>query len=147
MPQTYRWLGDTRLQGVLGQVNVGFLRWGWPGSPPGCPPHTLLPLCSPRDHEQQQLQPWEPPSGQGVLLCLPGQALVLGLVLNGLALWVLCWRLPRWTETRIYMANLAVADLCLLCACPSSCTPGDLEDAALPAPRPCTCSLGTQASA
>nr|XP_014335508.1 PREDICTED: G-protein coupled receptor 35 [Bos mutus] len=48
-----------------------------------------------------------------------GGLLALGLLLNGLALWVLCWRLPRWTETRIYMANLAVADLCLLCALPS----------------------------
>ncbi|XP_029792017.1 G-protein coupled receptor 35-like [Suricata suricatta] len=44
--------------------------------------------------------------------------LALGLLLNGLALWVFCCRAPRWTETRIYMANLAAADLCLLCALP-----------------------------
>ncbi|XP_059963159.1 G-protein coupled receptor 35 [Mesoplodon densirostris] len=47
-----------------------------------------------------------------------GGLLLLGLLLNGLALWVLCCRLLRWTETHIYMANLAVADLCLLCALP-----------------------------
>ncbi|KAK2505067.1 hypothetical protein MC885_004744 [Smutsia gigantea] len=44
--------------------------------------------------------------------------LVLGLALNGLALWVLCRRLQQWTETRVYMANLAVSDLCLLCTLP-----------------------------
>lgn len=47
-----------------------------------------------------------------------GVLLALGLPLNGLALWLLCRRLQRWTETRVYMANLAVADLCLLCALP-----------------------------
>ncbi|XP_036925145.1 G-protein coupled receptor 35-like [Sturnira hondurensis] len=47
-----------------------------------------------------------------------GLVLVLGLLLNALALWVLCCRLRRWTETRVYMVNLAVADLCLLCAMP-----------------------------
>ncbi|XP_043318111.1 G-protein coupled receptor 35 isoform X3 [Cervus elaphus] len=61
---------------------------------------------------------WEPPAVKQVFLTYIGGLLVLGLLLNGLALWVLCWRLPRWTETRIYMANLAVADLCLLCALP-----------------------------
>ncbi|XP_006875286.1 PREDICTED: G-protein coupled receptor 35-like [Chrysochloris asiatica] len=43
---------------------------------------------------------------------------LLGLVLNCLALCVLCCRLPQWTETRVYMVNLAVADLCLVCALP-----------------------------
>ncbi|XP_004701940.1 G-protein coupled receptor 35 [Echinops telfairi] len=47
-----------------------------------------------------------------------GSLLVLGLLLNGLALWVLCCRLPQWTETRVYMTNLAAADLCLLCSLP-----------------------------
>ncbi|XP_014444593.1 G-protein coupled receptor 35 [Tupaia chinensis] len=47
-----------------------------------------------------------------------GTLLVLGLLLNSLALWVLCRRMQQWTETRVYMANLAVADLCLLCALP-----------------------------
>ncbi|XP_077011750.1 G-protein coupled receptor 35 [Tamandua tetradactyla] len=47
-----------------------------------------------------------------------GTLLVLGLLLNGLALWVFCCRLRTWTETRVYMTNLAAADLCLLCALP-----------------------------
>ncbi|XP_054426357.1 G-protein coupled receptor 35-like [Pteronotus mesoamericanus] len=47
-----------------------------------------------------------------------GLLLVLGLLLNGLALWVFCCRLRQWTETRVYMVNLAVADLCLLCTLP-----------------------------
>ncbi|KAM5327368.1 G-protein coupled receptor 35-like isoform 1-T5 [Glossophaga mutica] len=47
-----------------------------------------------------------------------GLLLVLGLLLNVLALWVLCCRLRRWTETRVYMVHLAAADLCLLCAMP-----------------------------
>uniref|UniRef100_A0A8I3Q536 G protein-coupled receptor 35 n=1 Tax=Canis lupus familiaris TaxID=9615 RepID=A0A8I3Q536_CANLF len=47
-----------------------------------------------------------------------GALLVLGLLLNGLALWVLCCRMRPWTETRVYMVNLAAADLCLLCALP-----------------------------
>ncbi|XP_037378081.1 G-protein coupled receptor 35 [Talpa occidentalis] len=54
-----------------------------------------------------------------VLKAYAGALLVLGLLLNGAALWVLCCRLPRWTETRVYMVNLAVADLCLLCSLPS----------------------------
>ncbi|XP_051010329.1 G-protein coupled receptor 35 [Acomys russatus] len=44
--------------------------------------------------------------------------LVLGLLLNGLALWVFCCRMHQWTETRVYMTNLAAADLCLLCSLP-----------------------------
>lgn len=47
-----------------------------------------------------------------------GMLLALGLPLNGLALWVFCCRLRRWTETHVYMVNLAAADLCLLCALP-----------------------------
>lgn len=47
-----------------------------------------------------------------------GTLLVMGLLLNGLALWVFCRRMQGWTETRIYMSNLAVADLCLLCTLP-----------------------------
>lgn len=47
-----------------------------------------------------------------------GLLLALGLPLNGLALWVFCCRLRRWTEAHVYMLNLATADLCLLCALP-----------------------------
>lgn len=60
---------------------------------------------------------WSPPV-RYICYTYLGGLLVLGLLLNGLALWVLCCRLHRWTETRVYMANLAVADLCLLCALP-----------------------------
>ncbi|ELK32657.1 PREDICTED: G-protein coupled receptor 35 [Myotis davidii] len=44
--------------------------------------------------------------------------LVLGLLLNSLALWVFCCRMRRWTETRIYMVNLVVADCLLLLSLP-----------------------------
>lgn len=44
--------------------------------------------------------------------------LVLGLLLNGLALWVFCCRLRRWTETRVYMVNLVAADGLLLLSLP-----------------------------
>ncbi|XP_073073955.1 G-protein coupled receptor 35 isoform X2 [Manis javanica] len=53
-----------------------------------------------------------------VLYTYTSLLLVLGLALNGVALWVLCHRLQQWTETRVYMANLAVSDLCLLCTLP-----------------------------
>ncbi|XP_069321529.1 G-protein coupled receptor 35 [Eulemur rufifrons] len=60
---------------------------------------------------------WPPPLSY-VFLAYLGTLLVLGLLLNGLALWVFCRRMQRWTETRVYMTNLAGADLCLLCAMP-----------------------------
>uniref|UniRef100_A0A7N9D128 G-protein coupled receptors family 1 profile domain-containing protein n=1 Tax=Macaca fascicularis TaxID=9541 RepID=A0A7N9D128_MACFA len=60
---------------------------------------------------------WPPTIKLGFYAYL-GILLVLGLLLNSLALWVFCCRMQRWTETRIYMTNLAVADLCLLCALP-----------------------------
>ena len=75
------------------------------------PSHTLLPLCSPGIMNSSNCSSWD---ANPVYYTYMGGLLALGLLLNGLALWVLCWRLPRWTETRIYMANLAVADLCLL---------------------------------
>ena len=43
-----------------------------------------------------------------------GLILVLGLQLNGLAPCVFCCCLRRWTEDRIYMANLVAADCLLL---------------------------------
>ncbi|XP_037017365.2 G-protein coupled receptor 35 isoform X2 [Artibeus jamaicensis] len=60
---------------------------------------------------------WLPPA-QHIHNAYLGLLLVLGLLLNAGALWVLCCRLRRWTETRVYMVNLAAADLCLLCAVP-----------------------------
>ncbi|XP_062843306.1 G-protein coupled receptor 55 [Trichomycterus rosablanca] len=39
---------------------------------------------------------------------------VFGLVLNVIALWVFCRVLKKWTESSIYMTNLAILDLLLL---------------------------------
>ncbi|XP_059843129.1 G-protein coupled receptor 35-like [Hypanus sabinus] len=35
-----------------------------------------------------------------------------------MALWVFCWKLRKWTETTIYMTNLAVADTLVLLSLP-----------------------------
>ncbi|NWZ95415.1 GPR35 protein, partial [Nesospiza acunhae] len=51
-------------------------------------------------------------------LCVYIPVLVLGIVLNVLALWVFCYKLDKWTETRVYMINLAVADCLLLFTLP-----------------------------
>ncbi|NWW76397.1 GPR35 protein, partial [Climacteris rufus] len=53
-----------------------------------------------------------------VQLCVYIPVLVLGIVLNVLALWVFCCKLSKWTETRVYMVNLAVADCLLLFTLP-----------------------------
>lgn len=47
-----------------------------------------------------------------------GVILALGLLLNGLALWVFGCRLRRWTEARVYMLNLVAADGLLLLSLP-----------------------------
>ncbi|NXS39175.1 GPR35 protein, partial [Balaeniceps rex] len=44
--------------------------------------------------------------------------LSLGIPLNMIAFWVFCCKLKRWTETRVYMINLMVADSFLLLALP-----------------------------
>ncbi|XP_009707145.1 PREDICTED: G-protein coupled receptor 35-like [Cariama cristata] len=44
--------------------------------------------------------------------------LSLGIPLNMIAFWVFCGKLKRWTETRVYMINLMVADSFLLFALP-----------------------------
>ncbi|NXW56946.1 GPR35 protein, partial [Eurystomus gularis] len=44
--------------------------------------------------------------------------LSLGIPLNAIAFWVFCCKLKRWTETRVYMINLMVADSFLLFALP-----------------------------
>ncbi|NXT00452.1 GPR35 protein, partial [Jacana jacana] len=44
--------------------------------------------------------------------------LVLGIPLNITALWVFCCKIKSWTETRVYMINLIVADSFLLLALP-----------------------------
>ncbi|NXG42807.1 GPR35 protein, partial [Psilopogon haemacephalus] len=44
--------------------------------------------------------------------------LFLGIPLNLIAFWVFCCKIKRWTETRVYMINLTVADSFLLFAIP-----------------------------
>ncbi|NXL87478.1 GPR35 protein, partial [Alectura lathami] len=44
--------------------------------------------------------------------------LVFGVLLNTVALWAFCCKLKRWTETRVYMINLMVADCFLLFSLP-----------------------------
>ncbi|NWH19842.1 GPR35 protein, partial [Grus americana] len=44
--------------------------------------------------------------------------LILGIPLNVIAFWVFCCKLKRWTETRVYLINLMVADSFLLFALP-----------------------------
>ncbi|KFW77421.1 G-protein coupled receptor 35, partial [Manacus vitellinus] len=44
--------------------------------------------------------------------------LALGIPLNAIAFWVFCCKLKGWTETKVYMINLIVADSFLLCSLP-----------------------------
>ncbi|XP_013043498.2 G-protein coupled receptor 35-like [Anser cygnoides] len=53
-----------------------------------------------------------------VQLCVYIPVLILGIFLNVLALWVFCCKLNKWTETKVYMVNLAVADCLLLFTLP-----------------------------
>ncbi|XP_062987582.1 G-protein coupled receptor 35-like [Elgaria multicarinata webbii] len=41
-----------------------------------------------------------------------------GIIFNTVALWVFCFRLHKWTETRVYMINLAIADYTLVLTLP-----------------------------
>ncbi|XP_060690277.1 G-protein coupled receptor 55-like isoform X1 [Hemiscyllium ocellatum] len=43
---------------------------------------------------------------------------ILGLLFNLLALLIFCCKIKRWTETTIYMSNLALADILLLFSLP-----------------------------
>ncbi|NXF03469.1 GPR35 protein, partial [Smithornis capensis] len=53
-----------------------------------------------------------------VQLCVYIPVFVFGILLNVLALWVFCYKLGKWTETRVYMVNLVVADCLLLFTLP-----------------------------
>ncbi|NXG33303.1 GPR35 protein, partial [Dromaius novaehollandiae] len=44
--------------------------------------------------------------------------LTFGVLLNTIALWIFCCKLKSWTETRVYIMNLMVADCFLLFALP-----------------------------
>ncbi|XP_067850793.1 G-protein coupled receptor 55-like [Heptranchias perlo] len=43
---------------------------------------------------------------------------ILGLIINLVALWILCFRLKKWTESTIYMTNLIFSDIFLLFSLP-----------------------------
>ncbi|NWU71186.1 GPR35 protein, partial [Pterocles burchelli] len=53
-----------------------------------------------------------------VQLCIYIPVFLFGILLNVLALWVFCYKLSKWTETRVYMVNLAAADCLLLFTLP-----------------------------
>ncbi|NXT26671.1 GPR35 protein, partial [Syrrhaptes paradoxus] len=53
-----------------------------------------------------------------VQLCIYIPVFLFGILLNMLALWVFCYKLSKWTETRVYMVNLAAADCLLLFTLP-----------------------------
>ncbi|NWV73396.1 GPR35 protein, partial [Dasyornis broadbenti] len=44
--------------------------------------------------------------------------LALGIPLNSIAFWVFCCKIKRWTETKVYMINLIIADSFLLFTLP-----------------------------
>ncbi|XP_078245362.1 G-protein coupled receptor 35 isoform X1 [Pogona vitticeps] len=41
-----------------------------------------------------------------------------GIILNAFAIWVFCCRMGKWTETRVYMTNLALSDFLFVCILP-----------------------------
>lgn len=52
------------------------------------------------------------------LLILLILVFVFGLAFNSLAIWVFCFRMKKWTETRVFMMNLLLSDCCLLFTLP-----------------------------
>ncbi|XP_036622186.1 G-protein coupled receptor 35-like [Trichosurus vulpecula] len=54
------------------------------------------------------------PGESSIYMSFYGLLFIFGLTLNLLALWVFCCRMRKWTETRVYMVNLAVADTLLI---------------------------------
>uniref|UniRef100_UPI00398F7D78 G-protein coupled receptor 55-like n=1 Tax=Pristiophorus japonicus TaxID=55135 RepID=UPI00398F7D78 len=43
---------------------------------------------------------------------------ILGLIINSVALWIVCFRLKKWTESTIYMTNLIFSDIFLIFSLP-----------------------------
>ncbi|XP_074860700.1 G-protein coupled receptor 35-like [Carettochelys insculpta] len=43
---------------------------------------------------------------------------LFGILCNALAFWVFCCKVHKWTETKVYMINLIIADCCLLITLP-----------------------------
>ncbi|XP_068089390.1 G-protein coupled receptor 35-like [Hyperolius riggenbachi] len=42
----------------------------------------------------------------------------IGTIFNAFALWIFCCRLPKWTETTVFMVNLMMADILILLTFP-----------------------------
>ncbi|XP_053316157.1 G-protein coupled receptor 35-like [Spea bombifrons] len=40
--------------------------------------------------------------------------LLHGVIFNSFAIWVFCFKMKKWTETRVFMMNLLMSDCCLL---------------------------------
>ncbi|XP_061235152.1 G-protein coupled receptor 35-like [Neopsephotus bourkii] len=66
--------------------------------------------CTEEDYMQNSIELFQ------LIVYIP--VLSLGIPLNMIAFWVFCCKLKRWTETRVYMINLIVADSFLLFALP-----------------------------
>ncbi|XP_056419096.1 G-protein coupled receptor 35-like [Hyla sarda] len=45
-------------------------------------------------------------------------AFIFGTIFNSLAVWVFCFKMKKWTETRVFMMNLLLSDCCLLFTLP-----------------------------
>ncbi|KAG9467711.1 hypothetical protein GDO78_014436, partial [Eleutherodactylus coqui] len=43
---------------------------------------------------------------------------IFGTIFNSLAVWVFCFKMKKWTETRVFMMNLLFSDCCLLFTLP-----------------------------
>ncbi|XP_018429066.1 PREDICTED: G-protein coupled receptor 35-like [Nanorana parkeri] len=52
------------------------------------------------------------------LLTLNILVMVFGMVFNSLAVWVFCFKMKKWTETRVFMMSLLLSDCCLLFTLP-----------------------------
>ncbi|XP_068135283.1 G-protein coupled receptor 35-like [Hyperolius riggenbachi] len=55
---------------------------------------------------------------EDLLLALFVTTLVLGTIFNSLAAWVFCYKMKKWTESRVFMMNLLLSDCCLLFTLP-----------------------------
>ncbi|XP_066478324.1 G-protein coupled receptor 35-like [Tiliqua scincoides] len=51
-------------------------------------------------------------------LIVDSPVVLFGGLFNGIALWVFCCRMGKWTEARVYMINLAMADFTLVFTLP-----------------------------
>ncbi|XP_075719745.1 G-protein coupled receptor 35-like [Rhinoderma darwinii] len=49
-----------------------------------------------------------------LLICI----FIFGTIFNSLAIWVFCFKMKKWTETRVFMMSLLFSDCCLLLTLP-----------------------------